>query len=162
MLVNCFVHDCGSKSILWYFLIFLEYDFELDKYLKVENTNVNKKNNVKINSLLYLTICTLKILFSNHVEHTVHPYFSAIPCSVSVFPSSWRTRWPLFRTWLHVLPYRFGERPESQMDSFSAAKSDSSSMSITIVWICCRAKRSRMSRLARSRECVGYRGVWTI
>lgn len=47
---------------------------------------------------------------------TVHPYFNAIPCSVSVCCRLWRIRYSLFRTWLQVLPYFFNCRAESRMD----------------------------------------------
>lgn len=56
------------------------------------------------------------------ILHTVHPYFNAIPCSVSVCWRLWRIRYSLFRTWLQVLPYFFNWRAESRMDCRSLNK----------------------------------------
>lgn len=53
---------------------------------------------------------------------TVHPYFNAIPCNVSVCCRLWRIRNSLFRTWLQVLPYFFNCRAESRIDCRSFNK----------------------------------------
>lgn len=62
---------------------------------------------------------------------TEQPYFRAIPCNVSVFSTSCRTRTSVFLTWLHVLPYFLRDLADSRIDCFSV-KNESSSICVTI------------------------------
>lgn len=74
---------------------------------------------------------------NNWCLHTVAPYFSEIPCSVSVFSTVCRIRISLFlRLLQQVLPYFLRVREESRIDCFSLNMNSVSSISGTISWNC--------------------------